>query len=132
MNLTIEGFQEVAPTDISYVHSFYAPLSIRIIENSLKPQGWQSIANSLNSLPGPSFKDFQAPLIGIGNRRSSFSSEISGLEVPRCILVFFVGGCTLAEISALRFLQKKEDNNVEFIVLTTNIINKNTVIKNLS
>ncbi|KAL5275501.1 VPS33A family protein [Megaselia abdita] len=128
-NLTVDDFQEVAPTDISYVHSFYAPLSIRIIENSLKPQGWQSITNSLNYLPGPSFKDFQAPLTG--NRRSSFSSELSALECPRCILVFFVGGCTLAEISALRFLQKQEDNNVEFVIVTTNIINKNTVIKNI-
>lgn len=127
--MTVDDFQEVDPTDISYVHSFYAPLSIRIIENSLKPQGWQSLTNSLNSLQGPSFKDFQAPLTG--NRRSSFSSELSALECPRCILVFFVGGCTLAEISALRFLQKQEDNNVEFVIVTTNIINKTTVIKNI-
>ena len=30
---------------------------------------------------------------------------------PKVILVVFVGGCTFAEISALRFLSQQEDSN---------------------
>jgi len=34
---------EVEPKDISYVHSFYAPLTARVVEYSLKPLGWLSL-----------------------------------------------------------------------------------------
>lgn len=129
LNLTVDEVIEISPKDISYVHSFYAPLTIRIVEQSLKPVGWQSLKSVLNILPsGQSFEDYQAPLIGIGGRRASFSSEISQSEIPRIILVFFVGGCTFAEISALRFLAQQEENNVEFVIATTKLINKNSFL----
>lgn len=74
------------------------------------------------------FEDFQAPLIGIGGRRASLTSEISSSDIPRVILVFFLGGCTFAEISALRFLAQQEEYNVEFIIATTKIMNKNSFL----
>lgn len=40
LHLTVEDFAEVSPKDISYVHSFYAPLSVRIVEQSLRTSGW--------------------------------------------------------------------------------------------
>lgn len=128
LNLTVDEAIEISPKDISYVHSFYAPLSIRIIEQSLKPNGWQNLKGDLNILPGPMFEDFQAPLIGIGGRRASLTSEISSSDIPRVILVFFLGGCTFAEISALRFLAQQEEYNVEFIIATTKIMNKNSFL----
>ena len=84
------------------MHSFYAPLSVRIIEHILRPLGWQSLKSKINCLPGPTFEDFQAQLIGIGGRQSSTPSEGLSLNIPRIIMVFFVGGCTSAEIAALR------------------------------
>lgn len=128
LNLTVDDVVEVAPKDISYVHSFYAPLSVRIVEQSLKPLGWQSLKSSINVLPGKTFEDFQAQLIGINGRQSSTPSEGSSLNVPRVVLVFFVGGCTFAEISALRFLSQQEDNNVEFVIATTKLLNKNSFL----
>ena len=38
-----------------------------------------------------------------------------------------VGGCTFAEISALRFLEKRIGK--EFLIVTTDIINGDTLIK---
>ncbi|XP_065364257.1 vacuolar protein sorting-associated protein 33A [Calliphora vicina] len=131
LNLTVDDAVEVNPKDISYVHSFYAPLTARIVEQSLKPLGWQSLKSQINNLPGPTFEDFQAQLVGIGGRHSSTPSEGSMLNVPRVVLVFIVGGCTFAEIAALRFLAQEEDNNVEILIATTKIINKHTFLENL-
>lgn len=130
LNLTVEDFQEVAPKDISYVHSFYAPLSIRIIEHSLKPLGWSGLNDILSCIPEPSFEDYQLANPSSG-RRDSLTSEISQSDIPRVILVFFVGGCTFAEISALRFLSQQDENNVEFVILTTKIINKNSFLSSI-
>uniref|UniRef100_A0A034VX74 Vacuolar protein sorting-associated protein 33A n=1 Tax=Bactrocera dorsalis TaxID=27457 RepID=A0A034VX74_BACDO len=132
LNLTVEDVVEIEPKDISYVHSFYAPLTARIVEQTLKPLGWQTLKSQINNLPGPTFEDFQAQLIGISGRHNS-STPIDGsaLNIPRIILVFFVGGCTFAEIAALRFLSQQEDNNVEFIIATTKIINKHSFMKDL-
>lgn len=56
------------------------------------------------------------------------SETSSQLDIPRVILVFFLGGCTFAEISALRFLSQQEDNNVEFLIATTKLVNRNTFL----
>ncbi|XP_058823517.1 vacuolar protein sorting-associated protein 33A [Topomyia yanbarensis] len=127
LNLTAENPEEVSPKDITYVHSIYAPLSVRIVEQHLKPNGWQSLNDVLSSLPGPTFEDFQ-PSMTLNNRRGSFTSEISQSDIPRVIVVFFVGGCTFAEISALRFLAQQDENNVEFVVCTTKLVNKNSFL----
>jgi hypothetical protein len=39
----------------------------------------------------------------------SISSQLSQNDTPRVVLVFFLGGCTFAEVSALRFLSQQED-----------------------
>lgn len=124
---------EVTPNDISYVHTFYAPLTVRIIERALKPNGWQALGDILSSLPGPTFEDYQSTgqTAGLSVRRGSFSSEISQSDSPKVILVFFLGGCTFAEISALRFLARQEDNNVEFVIATTKLVNKNSFLEHL-
>ncbi|XP_062561013.1 vacuolar protein sorting-associated protein 33A [Armigeres subalbatus] len=122
LNLTAEHPEEVSPKDITYVHSVYAPLSIRIVEQHLKSNGWQILTEIL---PRPTFEDYQATST-LSSRRGSFTSEISQSDIPRVIVVFFIGGCTFAEISALRFLAQQDENNVEFLVCTTKLINKNS------
>ncbi|XP_017055580.1 vacuolar protein sorting-associated protein 33A [Drosophila ficusphila] len=133
LHLTVDDNVEVEPKDISYVHSFYAPLTARIVEHSLKPLGWQSLKSQINNLSGPTFEDFQAQLVGIGGRHTvgTTVSEGSLLNVPRVVLVCFVGGCTFAEIAALRFLAAQEDNNVEFLIATTKVVNKHSFLESL-
>lgn len=130
LNLTVEDFHEVAPKDISYVHSFYAPLLVRMIEHSLKPLGWSGQLNEiLSCIPEPLFEDYQ-----INNklsRRDSLTSEMSQADLPKVILVFFLGGCTHAEVSALRFLAQQDENNVEFIIATTKLINKRNFLSTI-
>lgn len=133
MKLTVDETNEISPNDISYVHTLYAPLTVRIVEKSLKPNGWQSLNDILQVISGPTFEEYQSTAqtsLPIG-RRGSFSSEISQSDSPKVILVFFLGGCTYAEISALRFLSHQEDNNVEFVIATTKLINKNTFLESL-
>ena len=64
------------------------------------------------------------------------------------VLVMFVGGCTMAEVAALRFLSQQvrllrlllvltrslvqEENNVEYLVATTSIITGESFIESLA
>lgn len=130
LNLTVEDFSEVSPRDISYVYSFYAPLTIRLVEHFLRPGGWLAMSDVMARIPGATFEDVQKVASEGMVRRNSITSEVSGSdENTRVIFVFFIGGCTFAEISALRFLAQQAQNNVEFVIGTTKIINKNTFLE---
>ncbi|GLH14586.1 Vacuolar protein sorting-associated protein 33a [Gryllus bimaculatus] len=52
-------------------------------------------------------------------------------DAPKVVLVFFLGGCTYAEVAALRFLSQQEDSNVEFLVATTKMINGDSFLRSL-
>jgi hypothetical protein len=130
----VDTVNEQNPTDLSYVRSGYAPASARLAQFFVHP-GWRSITDLLQSLPKPTVEEIQQIPMGLRRRRHSASSLQSGVGViddPKIILVFFLGGCTFTEISALRFLSQQEDTNVEFIVATTKIINGKTFIESLS
>lgn len=51
---------------------------------------------------------------------------------PRVVLVFYVGGVTMAEVAALRFLSQQEDATTEYLVATTGVITGETFIHSLS
>lgn len=75
------------------------------------------------------------------------------VDSQKVVLVFFIGGCTFAEISALRFLSSLEDckllnhvmclyltnliskilfsATIEYVIATTNITNGNSFLKSL-
>ncbi|PSN50584.1 Vacuolar protein sorting-associated protein 33A [Blattella germanica] len=108
LRLTVEDGSEIAPTDISYVHSVYAPISVRLAQHLVRPNGWKGIQDVLGLLPGPTVEETQQLPAGHG-RRGSISSQSSQNDTPRVVLVFFLGGCTFAEVSALRFLSQQED-----------------------
>jgi hypothetical protein len=50
----------------------------------------------------------------------------------RIILVFFVGGVTYAEISAIRYLNKKHGGDVTYVIATTHIVNSKNFISSIS
>ncbi|XP_067014776.2 vacuolar protein sorting-associated protein 33A [Anabrus simplex] len=131
LRLTVEDSSEVTPTDISYVHSVYAPISVRLAQHLVRPPGWRGLQDVLGLLPGPTVDEMQTLPPGQGPRRGSISSQSSQNDNPKVVLVFFLGGCTFAEVSALRFLSQQEDSSVEFIIATTKLINGNTFIKSL-
>jgi len=123
LNLISDIVDEQNPTDIAYVHSVYAPLSVRLVQQLEKP-GWRNIRDILDILPGTSFEDTQ--------QIPSHLKNISrGDDNVKIVLVMFVGGCTMAEIAALRFLSHQDDSNVEYLIATTSIITGSTLIQSL-
>lgn len=97
--------------DIHSVHGGYSPISVRIIEQAMVPNGWKSIKSSLDLLPGP-FKEVD-------------QKTIPGKK--NVVMVFFIGGVTMSEISAIRYLNRK--SNYEFVIATTKLINGNTFLE---
>jgi hypothetical protein len=107
---------EEEPTDTHFTYSRFAPLSIRAVQGLLatlpgaeRPQD----AEMLRALPGgPPLVQSQARSTAVAAGGDSVAKNIS------CVV--FVGGCTHAEISALRFLASK-DASREFIIITTKV-----------
>lgn len=59
--------------------------------------------------------------------KPGMASSITG-GAPETVLLVMLGGITFTEISALRFLASKPENNCRFLVLTTKIINGRTLL----
>lgn len=121
------------PTDIPYIFSGYAPLSIRLVQHAVR-SGWRSIEELLKLLPGPHL-DLKR---GVSNINSSLevlpgsmSQQQSAERADRrsLVLVVFIGGVTSAEISALRFLGAQEGMGYDFLVATTKVITGNTLLR---
>ncbi|CAH2093893.1 unnamed protein product [Euphydryas editha] len=130
LHLTIDE-SDLDAKEKSYLSSKYVPLTVRLSEHIAKNKGWTGITDVLGSLPGPMFEELQSLQPRMMRRNSISSENSSSIENPKVILVFFIGGCTYHEISALRNISQQEDSNVEFVVLTTKLINGNTFIETL-
>ncbi|KAM4707633.1 vacuolar protein sorting-associated protein 33A [Discoglossus pictus] len=122
LRLWMDDVNEQNPTDISYVYSGYAPLSVRLAQVLVRP-GWRSIEEVLKILPGPQFEERQSLPAGLLKKRQQGENKV--------MLIFFLGGVTYAEIAALRFLSQMEDSGTEYIIATTKLINGTTWIKSL-
>lgn len=127
------GYNIREPKDPAFVfNGAYIPLVCQLVSLSVLNQ--QKKDNSINLtpelvkiLPGPNFKRKQAFLDK--QTTSSLPQDIGG-KVERSLLIYFIGGVTYAEITALRFLAKQR--NIEIAIATTSIINGNKLIKTLS
>ena len=101
------------PTDTSFVFGgIYKPLSCSVIGTLVKKKDW-------SLLEGVEGTTYTQPTSA---RPSSGPSS----KLKRKVLVYFIGGCSLSEVNALRFMGTQL--NVSFIVATTNIINGKTLI----
>jgi hypothetical protein len=130
LKLVPEETSDVNPTDISYVFSGYAPLSIRLVQCALKNDWRQS--ELLRLLPGPTFERFdknQAVKAPRWDNSPAPDSGPAGDSSRLVALVIFIGGVTFAEISALRFLSAQEGMKYDFIVATTKLINGQNLLK---
>ncbi|XP_077995309.1 vacuolar protein sorting-associated protein 33A-like [Glandiceps talaboti] len=128
LRLVVEDVNEQNPSDISYVYSGYAPLTVRLAQYLARP-GWRSIEEVLRFLPGPTVEEIQQIPVGLRKKKSAHTEGSN--ENQKVTLVFFLGGVTYAEIAALRFLSQQEDGPSDYIVGTTKIINGSTFIKSI-
>ncbi|XP_013390151.2 vacuolar protein sorting-associated protein 33B-like [Lingula anatina] len=99
------------PTDMSYVFGgAYTPLSCKLVEQILNKCSFEDVDPVLKTLSIPRFSMMPAS--------ARFKADPN--KYLRVVLVYFLGGCTYSEITALRFLGKVK--GYKFIIATTSII----------
>ena len=118
LNLILKKTSNVEqPTDTSFVFGgIYKPLSCAIINTLLNKK-------DLSTLEGIDRVTYQQ---GASIRPPSNSSSKSS---KRKVLVYFIGGCSLSELNALRFIGQK--TNITFFVATTHVINGLSLIESV-
>lgn len=137
----------VEPDDVAYVTSGYAPLSVRLIQAAI--QGWtKTRAELLKEIPGRlvdiqqswppvEFGKQSIPRESLGDfaKETTTSTPHNGAatatttSIKPTLMVFFVGGISYAEIAALRFLSKRPTFPFHIIMMTTKIVNGNTMLQ---
>jgi len=127
LKLVVEDVQETQPNDIAYVHSGYAPLSVRLAQFLERQSGWRGLEEILKQLPGPTVEEKQNIPAALLKKNTGGQSNADG--PPRVTLVYFLGGCTYSEISALRFLAQQENASTDYVIATTNIINGTSLVE---
>ncbi|KAI8912722.1 Sec1-like protein, partial [Gorgonomyces haynaldii] len=119
--------------DISYIFAGFAPISVRLVQfatTHLDPKqenppkaSWKGHEEVLKLLPGDLFEE-TIPTKGEKGFRKNQADQTPST------LVVFIGGCTLAEISALRTLGTLSGR--KYCILTTGITSGNKLINQLS
>ncbi|XP_022967021.1 vacuolar protein-sorting-associated protein 33 homolog isoform X2 [Cucurbita pepo subsp. pepo] len=130
LQLVVDDTNTVNPTDIAYVFSGYAPLSIRLVQQAVR-SGWRPVEEILKLLPGPHSETKRGGFLSSSSYDSLQGASTSNDKVTdgrrTVVLVVFIGGVTFAEISALRFLSGQEGMAYELIVGTTKIVSGNSL-----
>eukprot|EP00941_MAST-03F_sp_MAST-3F-sp1_P001867 g1867.t1 len=140
------------PDDIAYVTSGYAPLLVRLVQLAISGH-WKRNESTLKLLPGPQvevMQETQGRILSASNESNmsgkvlrernengnqSGATQGEGEKKARrrkVVLVFVVGGCTLMETSALRYLAKPRGNKesqFDIIIATTKLVSGKTFMK---
>lgn len=128
------GYNIREPKDPAFVFGgAYIPLICQLIDqtvlmptNKKNTQPIMTSAELMKLLPGPNFKRKQAFLNdGLKNHQTSVNSSRE-----KSLLIYFIGGVTYAEVTALRYLAKKR--NVKIAIAATSILNGNKLVDCLS
>ncbi|OEL16212.1 Vacuolar protein-sorting-associated protein 33-like protein [Dichanthelium oligosanthes] len=148
LHLIVDVNDTANPSDISYIFSGYAPLSIRLVQHASAEKGLfnfilkkcfvtfhypRSIEELLKLLPGPHL-DLKRGGLTINSSLevhpgSGVQQSIDRVGHRTLVLIVFIGGVTFAEIAALRFLSAQEGMGYDFLVATTKVVNGNTILK---
>ncbi|KAA8902112.1 Sec1-like protein [Sphaerosporella brunnea] len=149
LRLIVDEVNEHDPDDISYVYSGYAPLSVRLVQCVVQKAlmtaatkgrrgedgtnagvntgavGWRGFEDVLKNVGGKTFDEPQR-----GEEKAVRARNIlNGQNEKKVTVVFFLGGCTYTEISALRFIGRKEEARRQIVIGTTALINGSKMIK---
>ena len=110
------------PTDTSFVFGgAYKPLSCTIIEYFLRQGSWK-LGSELLALLNLEITTHLVESMGT-------SSNITGDQIQKKYLVYFLGGCSFSEINAIRFLGK--NLNIDIGVATTSLLNRNSIFNSV-
>lgn len=124
-----DASMRAAPNDLSYTYAGYAPLSARLVEMAVVNNGWSRIDPKLLELiPGRTNEMKQELPLAIQDRARLQATDQNKKPI---VLVYFIGGVTFSEISAIRFLGSKENIQRDFVVATTRLINGDSLLNSL-
>ncbi|KAK3094955.1 hypothetical protein FSP39_008319 [Pinctada imbricata] len=112
------------PTNMAYVFSgAYSPLSCKLIEQVLNKEGFSGLEDITKYLTGDVYSRVEV------RDHSRPKSAAAGPKLSKTVMVYFLGGCTYSEITALRFLGRIK--GYRFIISTTSIINGSTLLNSV-
>ncbi|OWZ08133.1 Vacuolar protein sorting-associated protein [Phytophthora megakarya] len=119
------------PTDIHFMFPYtgYAPMSIRLLQESLGMK-YKNLAkdptSSLLSLGSGNGSNSSSHHSMSSEAASSFDHSNGGKRTN--VLVYYVGGVTVAELTAFRFLNQKQ-SEFNFIIAATSICNGSRLLR---
>ena len=114
----MEKPEEEAMNDPHVVYNGYCPVTVALVDQAMNDErGWKKIEPVLNQISSKHGEETQK-----GSQESQLGKKV--------VLVYFIGGVTFAEISAINYLNERS-NDCEFLVATTKLINGSTFIESL-
>ena len=112
--------------DCSYVFGGFCPLSLRLIEKAIEGN-WHKISDIIKKIPGAT----------IYPENEEFISN--PIQDKNFLFLIFLGGITYTEIEGIRylnrkykedFINKKRNKQIQFIIITTGILNSKKIFGN--
>ena len=132
LSLIVDEIDEQDPSDISYVYSGYAPLSVRLVQCVLQKkqllsltkgstgsganavssaaQGWRGFDDTVSYARGKTFDEIQKG----EDKAIRARTMLNGHGDKKTVVVFFVGGITYTEIAALRYIARHEEGEFPY------------------
>ena len=146
LKLIVEDVDVQDPTDVAYVSSGYAPLSVRLIQAFFREGGAADLRGLARVVELVQTREARASYDELTRRGREQKGEGSGgresadkiLSKPpkagkkKVLFVYFVGGITLMEIAALRFLNNEKSFPFEVLIGTTKVLNGEGLLRGLS
>uniref|UniRef100_A0AAV1U9Y6 Uncharacterized protein n=1 Tax=Peronospora matthiolae TaxID=2874970 RepID=A0AAV1U9Y6_9STRA len=120
-----------SPKDINFMFPYtgYAPMSIRLLQESLGMKYKTSAkdpASSRISL-GREYESFSSSMSRLSGMASNVDKSSKGGKRMN-VLVYYVGGITVAELTAFRFLNQKQ-SEFYFFIAATSICNGSRLLR---
>lgn len=75
--------------------------------------GWRGSEDILKLLPGQAFDIKQTVEYGAETNAAIARAKRHGLQHGKTTIIFFLGGCTHTEVSAVRFLAQHDEGNLK-------------------
>lgn len=140
MRGALEDEDTLAPRDIHFMFPYtgYAPLSVRLVQDTLgikyKSSALSGILPSSSKSAAASSTSSIATAVSSGGDSSTVMSSTSSMgsshqqQQRLDVLVYYVGGVTVAELAAYRFLNQKQ-TQYTFLVAATSVCNGNRLLR---
>ncbi|CAM0136857.1 unnamed protein product [Umbelopsis sp. WA50703] len=103
-------------------------------DKSDKAAGWKGYEEILKLLPGAAVDEVQTEEVKNEREAKATAARVKrslGTHHRKTTIVFFLGGCTYTEVSAIRFLAQQDEGIRDYLVATTQMINGNTLLESM-